>query len=31
MDKVKETIAFEEAVVAGNFEVTNEQEEAGGL
>jgi hypothetical protein len=31
MDRVKETIAFEEARTTGNFEATDEQEEAGGL
>jgi hypothetical protein len=31
MDRVKETIAFEEAAAVGNFEATDEQEEAGGL
>jgi hypothetical protein len=31
MDRVKETIAFEETWAAGNFEATDEQAEAGGL
>jgi hypothetical protein len=31
MDRVKETIAFEEMRAAGNFEAMDEQEEAGGL